>query len=93
MPMLLRLACIAVTHAFTALRLISMNDHDKDVEILALRHQLAVLHCRLGNQRPGLQAADRASLAALLAPLPRTALPGYGSSSPRTLPSAGSATS
>lgn len=40
--MLVRLACIAVTHAFTALRLIPMNDHDKDVEILALRHQLAV---------------------------------------------------
>ncbi|MER5254504.1 integrase [Streptomyces sp. NPDC002855] len=72
--MLLRLACIAVTHAFTALRLIPMNDHDKDVEILALRHQLAVLQRRLGNQRPGLQAADRAFLAALLAPLPRTAL-------------------
>ena len=74
MPMLLRLACIAVTHAFTALRLIPMNDHGKDVEILALRHQLAVLQRRLGNQRPGLQAADRVFLAALLAPLPRTAL-------------------
>ncbi|MET7842214.1 integrase core domain-containing protein [Streptomyces sp. NPDC005356] len=72
--MLLRLACIAVTHAFTALRLIPMNDHNKDVEILALRHQLAVLQRRLGNQRPGFQEADRAFLAALLAPLPRTAL-------------------
>ncbi|MFJ3987668.1 helix-turn-helix domain-containing protein [Streptomyces sp. NPDC090032] len=72
--MLVRLACIAVTHGFTALRLIPMSDHDKDVEILALRHQLAVLQRRLGNQRPGLQAADRAFLAALLAPLPRAAL-------------------
>ncbi|MFJ8932833.1 MULTISPECIES: hypothetical protein [unclassified Streptomyces] len=41
--MLVRLACIAVSHAFSALRLIPMSDHDKDVEILALRHQLAVL--------------------------------------------------
>ncbi|MGD6741647.1 hypothetical protein ACOKM3_07355 [Streptomyces sp. BH106] len=44
----------------------------KDIEILALRHQLAVLQRRLGNQRPGLQAADHAFLAALLAPLSRT---------------------
>ncbi|MFF1691012.1 MULTISPECIES: hypothetical protein [unclassified Streptomyces] len=72
--MLVRLACIAVAHAFTALRLIPMSDHDKDVEILALRHQLAVLQRRLGNQRPGFQAADRAFLAALLAPLPQAAL-------------------
>ncbi|WP_346427682.1 helix-turn-helix domain-containing protein [Streptomyces sp. AcE210] len=72
--MLVRLACIAVTHAFTALRLIPMSDHDKDVEILALRHQLAVLQRRLGNQRPGFQAADRAFPAALLAPLPQAAL-------------------
>ncbi|WP_328631418.1 integrase core domain-containing protein [Streptomyces sp. NBC_00356] len=72
--MLVRLACIAVSHAFTALRLIPMSDHDKDVEILALRHQLAVLQRRLGSQRPGFQEADRAFLAALLAPLPRTAL-------------------
>ncbi|MEW2574010.1 integrase core domain-containing protein [Streptomyces sp. NPDC047070] len=72
--MLVHLACIAVSHAFTALRLIPMSNHDKDVEILALRRQLAVLQRRLGNQRPGFQKADRAFLAALLAPLPRTAL-------------------
>ncbi|GAA1279619.1 hypothetical protein [Streptomyces aureus] len=60
--MLVRLACIAVTHAFTALQLIPMSDHYKDVEILALRHQLAVLQRRLGNQRPGVQAAYRAFL-------------------------------
>ncbi|WP_406516477.1 integrase core domain-containing protein [Streptomyces sp. NBC_00134] len=39
-----------------------------------MRHQLAVLQRRLGNQRPGFQAADRAFLAALLAPLPQAAL-------------------
>ncbi|GGX86750.1 hypothetical protein [Streptomyces minutiscleroticus] len=60
--MLVRLACIAVTHAFTALRPIPMSDHDKDVEILALRHRLAVLHRRPGDQRLGFQAADRVFL-------------------------------
>lgn len=30
-------------HAFAALWLLRMSDRDKDVEILALRHQLAVL--------------------------------------------------
>ena len=31
---------LAVTNTFTLLRLLSMNDREKDVEILALRHQL-----------------------------------------------------
>jgi hypothetical protein len=37
-------AYLAVSHAFAALWLLRMTDREKDVEILALRHQLAVLH-------------------------------------------------
>jgi hypothetical protein len=37
---LLRLAYVAATHALTLLRLLPMSDRDKDIEILALRHQL-----------------------------------------------------
>lgn len=72
--MLIRFAYLAVTHAFAALRLLRMTDREKDVEILALRHQLTVLQRQLGNQRPRLRPEDRALLAALLAPLSRMAL-------------------
>ena len=72
--MLLRFAYLAVTHAFAALRLSRMTDREKDVEILALRHQLAVLQRQLGDQRPRLRPEDRALLAALLAPLVRATL-------------------
>jgi hypothetical protein len=41
--MLLRLAYLGVTNAFALLRLLPRSDRDKDAEILALRHQLAVL--------------------------------------------------
>lgn len=50
--MLLRFAYLAVTHVFAALRLLPMTDREKDVEILALRHQLTVLQRQLGDQRP-----------------------------------------
>jgi hypothetical protein len=40
---LLRLSYLALTNVFAFVRLLPMNDVDKDVEILALRHQLAVL--------------------------------------------------
>lgn len=66
--MLLRLAYLAVTNAFAALRLLPMSDRDKDAEILALRHQLTVLERQLGERRPQFTAADRAWLAALLGP-------------------------
>ncbi|MFI6900507.1 hypothetical protein ACIBKY_04550 [Nonomuraea sp. NPDC050394] len=46
--MLLRLAYLTVTNAFAALRLLPMTDRDKDVEILALRHQVMVLERQLG---------------------------------------------
>ncbi|WP_206061315.1 hypothetical protein [Nonomuraea basaltis] len=51
--MVLRLACIAVMNAFAALRLLPMGDRDKNVEILALRHQITVLERHLGAPIPG----------------------------------------
>jgi hypothetical protein len=53
-----------------------MTDREKDVEILALRHQITVLHRQLGDQRLQLRLRpeDRAFLAALLVPLPRAVL-------------------
>jgi hypothetical protein len=71
---LVRFAYLAVTHAFAALRLLPMTDHDKDVEILALRHQDAVLQRQLVGQRLRLRPEDRAFLAALLVPLSGEAL-------------------
>lgn len=41
--MLLRLAYLGVTNAFAMLRLLQMTDRDKDVEILALRHQITAV--------------------------------------------------
>ncbi len=72
--MLLRLAYLTVTNAFAVLRLLPSSDRDKDVEILTLRHQLAVLHCQLGPSTVTFTPADRAFLAALLQPLPRAVL-------------------
>ncbi|MFG2042354.1 hypothetical protein [Dactylosporangium sp. NPDC048998] len=64
--MLLRLAYLGITNAFALLRLLPDSDRDKDPEILALHHQLAVLHRRLAGQRVRFEPADRAWLAALL---------------------------
>ncbi|GAA3661056.1 hypothetical protein GCM10022224_025620 [Nonomuraea antimicrobica] len=73
--MLFRLAYLAVTNAFAALRLLPMGDRDKDVEILALRHQITVLERQLGaDARVRFTQGDRAFLAALLTSLPREAL-------------------
>ena len=44
------------------------------LEILALRHQLAVLHRQLGDQRPRWRPEDRVLLAALLVPVARATL-------------------
>jgi putative transposase len=76
---LLRLAYLAVTNAFAALRLLPVGDRDKDVEILALRHQITVLERQLGADRVKADRVefapeDRAFLAALLTPLPRQVL-------------------
>jgi putative transposase len=51
-----------------------MSDRAKDVEILALRHQIMVLQRQLNGQRTCFTPADRALLAALLHRLPRTVL-------------------
>ncbi|MEV0408340.1 integrase core domain-containing protein [Actinoallomurus sp. NPDC050550] len=64
--MLLRLAYLTVTNTFAVLRLLPMDDRDKDAEILTLRHQIAVLERQLGGTRVRFTAPDRAFLAALL---------------------------
>ena len=63
---LLRLAYLGVTNAFAVLRLLPMSNRDKDVEILALRHQITVLERHLGKERVRFDTSDRALLAALL---------------------------
>ena len=70
--MLLRLPYLALTNVFIVLRLLPMSDTDKDIEILTLRHQLAILQRQ--NGKPRLTWADRALLAALLHRLPRPRL-------------------
>ncbi|MEY9962399.1 putative transposase [Streptacidiphilus sp. MAP12-16] len=65
---MLRLVYLAMTNTFALIRLLPMSDRDKDVEILALRHQLAVLQRQVG--RPVFTAGDRTLLAALLHHLP-----------------------
>jgi hypothetical protein len=68
--MLLRLAYLGLASAFSMLRLLPMSDRGKAVEILALRHQMAVLERQLNGQRVRFDAGDRAFLAALLQGLP-----------------------
>jgi putative transposase len=48
----LRLAYLAVTNTFTLLRRLPMSDREKDIEILALRHQLLVLQRQVGKPQP-----------------------------------------
>lgn len=72
--MLLRFAYLAARHAFSVLRLLPMSNHEKDIEILALRHQPGVLQRQLTGQRPQLRPENRAFLAALLVPLARATL-------------------
>ncbi|WP_035804483.1 integrase core domain-containing protein [Kitasatospora mediocidica] len=67
--MLLRLLYLTLTSVFTLIRLLPMRDRDKDAEILALRHQLAVLQRQ--TDKPKLSWPDRALFAALLHHLPR----------------------
>ena len=69
---LLRLPYLAVSSVFALMRLLPMSAVDKDIEILMLRHQLAVLRRQI--DRPRVAPADRAFLAALLHRLPRPVL-------------------
>ncbi|WP_329567561.1 hypothetical protein [Streptomyces sp. NBC_01361] len=68
---LIRFAYLAVTHAFAAPGLLSMNARDKYSEILALRHQVTVLQRQLSPTKTAFRSEDRAFPAALLTPLPR----------------------
>ena len=70
--MLLRLFYLALTGMIRFFRLLAMSNADKDIEILALRHQLAVLQRRV--DKPRLTPPDRAFLAALLHTIPRPTL-------------------
>ncbi|SMD27363.1 hypothetical protein SAMN05661093_10966 [Kibdelosporangium aridum] len=72
--MLLRLAYLGLTNTFTLLRLLPTTDRNKDIEILVLRHQIAVLQRQLGGARVRFSPADRALFAALLHRLPHRTL-------------------
>ena len=61
--MLSRLIYLAVCWVISLLVLLTRDDAAKDLEILVLRYQLAVLHRQ--NQRPKLDPADRTLLAAI----------------------------
>jgi transposase InsO family protein len=51
-----------------------VGEREKDIEILVLRHQIAVLQRQLGPTRVRFEPEDRALLAALLTSLPRGVL-------------------
>jgi hypothetical protein len=87
----MRLPYLALTSVVAFIRLLPMSDVDKNVEILALRHQLAILRRQI--DKPRLTPPDRAFLAALLHPTP----PGTAAATapdrlPRTPSYAGTAT-
>jgi hypothetical protein len=56
----LRLAYLIVTNTFAVLRLLPASDRDKDVEMLVLRHQIAVLERQLGGRIARFTPPDRA---------------------------------
>jgi putative transposase len=65
-----RLAYLRLCRSIQLLVLLARGDAAKDLEILVLRHQLAVL--RRQTSRPKLEPADRALLAAISRILPRS---------------------
>ena len=69
--MLWSLAYLAARAVFGLVVLAARSGRSKDIEILVLRHELAVL--RRQSSRPSLTRADRAFLAALSRLLPRAA--------------------
>src|SRR2546423_1001916 len=83
---LLRLAYLGVTNAFAVLGLLPMSNRDKDVEILALRHQITVLERHLGQgegavrrERSGVPGGVAAPAAARrAAPRAATGAPRHG---------------
>jgi hypothetical protein len=69
---LLRLLYLTLSTVFAFVRLVPISDREKDLEILALRLQVAVLQRTV--DRPQLTWPDRALLAALLHRFPRARL-------------------
>ena len=66
--MLFRLVYLAVSRSFAWLALLARSDASKDLEILVLRHEIAVLRRQLTHPKP--DWADRGVLAALARLLP-----------------------
>jgi putative transposase len=76
------IGCHGLSLIYTAMRrildlivLIASGDRSKEIEILVLRHQVAVLRRQVA--RPELRPADRAWLAALSRLLPRRVWPTF----------------
>ena len=67
--MLSKLAYLTLCRSIQLLALAARGDAVKDLEIVVLRHQLAVLRRQI--PRPRLEPADRALLAAVSRVLPR----------------------
>jgi hypothetical protein len=66
---LFRLAYLLMIRVFDWLALLARSDISKDVEILVLRHEVAVLRRQIARPKP--DWADRAMIAALTRLLPR----------------------
>jgi putative transposase len=66
---LFRLVYLAVSRLFAWLVLLARSDSSKDVEILVLRHEVAVLQRQVTRPKP--DWADRGVLAALARLLPQ----------------------
>jgi putative transposase len=75
-------AYLALRRVFELVVLSSRSERFKDIEILALRHEVVILRRQVG--RPAYQPADRALLAALSRLLPRSRWISF-SVTPRTL--------
>ncbi|MFH8738504.1 hypothetical protein [Streptomyces sp. NPDC017964] len=82
--MLLRLTYLTAAHLFAALRLPRTSDHAKAAEILALRHQLAVLEHQLGSSKVKFSPADRVPSPRSWPRCPVRCCAGCGCSSVRT---------
>ena len=67
--MLFRLVYLLMIRVFDWLALLTRSDISKDVEILVLRHEVAVLRRQIARPKP--DWADRAMIAALTRLLPR----------------------